>query len=385
MLYYELISKGVPAQEAFKQAFPNGLPKKPQPKDVAAAQQKQAIGQVVGSVGGALGTVALMDAVRGKPILGAIRGIGSSSAAGEVASAGAGAATGGAAAGGTAGAGAANLGAGAPSMLAPEIGGSVGASGGGAAAGGAGTAGSSTIAAGGYMPYLGPAAVLATIPVGQMLAKKFFPSTPSRPFDVKEYSQANTLDRTIPGFDKASEAQKAKVAEILRGKSNSDSAQNSGSMMLYSRGNAKEQKPYEFYPGLYGRDLLQKQMNPNQEGKGWGGPTLGAQIDAKINSMSAREQLEAVRGKISKKGYEDMSSRLNQVEGVLNPTKAQPAAPQPVARPTPAPSQLVPVPRPTPGVGALGPSPIQTKPGLDSVKKFGNSLIEAIARGSKRK
>lgn len=69
--YYELVRQGVSPQEAFRQAFPNGIPTaQDRAKEQAKAGQKQAIGSVGGVLAGALGTRAVFDAVTGKPILG---------------------------------------------------------------------------------------------------------------------------------------------------------------------------------------------------------------------------------------------------------------------------------------------------------------------------
>lgn len=73
MLYQQLISQGVPAQEAFKQAFPNGIPTQlDRAKEAAKANQQAGVGQLGGTIVGALGTKAVYDAVTGKPILGGI-------------------------------------------------------------------------------------------------------------------------------------------------------------------------------------------------------------------------------------------------------------------------------------------------------------------------
>lgn len=73
MLYQQLISQGMSAQEAFKQAFPNGIPTAmDRAKEAAKANQQAGIGQLGGTLVGALGTKAIYDAVTGKPILGGI-------------------------------------------------------------------------------------------------------------------------------------------------------------------------------------------------------------------------------------------------------------------------------------------------------------------------
>jgi hypothetical protein len=53
MVYYNLLKQGVPPSEAFNRAFPNGLPKKPTPQELAKEQQKAALGQI-GGMGAAL-------------------------------------------------------------------------------------------------------------------------------------------------------------------------------------------------------------------------------------------------------------------------------------------------------------------------------------------
>lgn len=73
MAYYQLLQSGVPAKDAFAQAFPNGIPtQQDRMKEAAKAQQKAGMGQVGGLLAGALGTKAVVDAVTGKPILGGI-------------------------------------------------------------------------------------------------------------------------------------------------------------------------------------------------------------------------------------------------------------------------------------------------------------------------
>lgn len=64
--YYELVKQGVAPAEAFKQAFPNGIPTaQDRAKDAANAQQKQALGQIGGTLAGALGTAYLVKNVPG--------------------------------------------------------------------------------------------------------------------------------------------------------------------------------------------------------------------------------------------------------------------------------------------------------------------------------
>lgn len=71
MAYYQLLQSGVPAKDAFAQAFPNGIPtQQDRMKEAAKAQQKAGYGQIGGLLAGALGTKAVVDAVTGKPILG---------------------------------------------------------------------------------------------------------------------------------------------------------------------------------------------------------------------------------------------------------------------------------------------------------------------------
>lgn len=72
--YYDLVRRGVPAAEAYRQAFPNGLPTaEDRAKDAAKEQQKTGIGQVGGMLAGALGTRAAVDLVRGERVLGGLR------------------------------------------------------------------------------------------------------------------------------------------------------------------------------------------------------------------------------------------------------------------------------------------------------------------------
>lgn len=82
--YMDMIRQGVPAADAFKKAFPNGLPKaqdfqKKQAKDA----QKGQLAQIGGAVGGVAGGKAVMDAMSGtgwfaktKPIIDTATGIG---------------------------------------------------------------------------------------------------------------------------------------------------------------------------------------------------------------------------------------------------------------------------------------------------------------------
>lgn len=68
--------------DAYKIAFPNGLPKQPTAEELAKQQadaaQKAGYGQIGGLLAGALGTKAVYDAVTGQPILGGIFGKGGS-------------------------------------------------------------------------------------------------------------------------------------------------------------------------------------------------------------------------------------------------------------------------------------------------------------------
>lgn len=73
LLYQQLIMQGVPAAEAFKQAFPSGIPTAlDRAKEQAKANQQAGLGQLGGTLVGALGSKAVYDAVTGKPILGGI-------------------------------------------------------------------------------------------------------------------------------------------------------------------------------------------------------------------------------------------------------------------------------------------------------------------------
>lgn len=65
--YFTLMSQGVPQQQAFMQAFPNGLPSRQDIlKQQGSAQQKQGYGTVAGMAAGALGSKGIYDAVTGK-------------------------------------------------------------------------------------------------------------------------------------------------------------------------------------------------------------------------------------------------------------------------------------------------------------------------------
>lgn len=73
--YYELIHKGVPPAEAFKQAFPNGMPTaQERAKEGAKGKQNAAVGQIAGTLVGALGTKAAFDYASGQPVLGGMFG-----------------------------------------------------------------------------------------------------------------------------------------------------------------------------------------------------------------------------------------------------------------------------------------------------------------------
>ena len=86
--YYEHLRAGKSPQEAIKLAFPDGLPSaEDRQKEAAKKQQEQALGAVGGTLVGALGTTAAMDAVRGEPILGGIFGSGAGEAAASAGSA----------------------------------------------------------------------------------------------------------------------------------------------------------------------------------------------------------------------------------------------------------------------------------------------------------
>lgn len=63
---YGLLNRGIPYAEAFKQAFPNGLPtKQDQLKKAAKAQQQAGVAQTGGLVGGALAGKVAVDAATG--------------------------------------------------------------------------------------------------------------------------------------------------------------------------------------------------------------------------------------------------------------------------------------------------------------------------------
>lgn len=65
--YYALLQQGMSPQQAFAQAFPDGIPnKQDQQKAMAAAQNKAAMGQVGGTVVGAVGINYLVNALTGK-------------------------------------------------------------------------------------------------------------------------------------------------------------------------------------------------------------------------------------------------------------------------------------------------------------------------------
>ena len=73
-LYISLIQQGVPAEEAYRQAYPQGLQTGlPTPKEQAKKQQQQGFIQIGGALAGALGTKAAFDAMEGKRVLGGLR------------------------------------------------------------------------------------------------------------------------------------------------------------------------------------------------------------------------------------------------------------------------------------------------------------------------
>lgn len=62
--YQQLLSQGVPSQQAFQQAFPNGIPtQQDYAKEQAKEQQKTGIGAIGGTLAGALGTSYLVNKV----------------------------------------------------------------------------------------------------------------------------------------------------------------------------------------------------------------------------------------------------------------------------------------------------------------------------------
>lgn len=72
-LYIQYLNEGKSPQEAFKAAYPNGVPTAlERAKKEAANQQKQSFGQLGGALVGVLGGKAAYDAVTGKPILGGL-------------------------------------------------------------------------------------------------------------------------------------------------------------------------------------------------------------------------------------------------------------------------------------------------------------------------
>lgn len=85
--YYELIRQGMNPAEAFKQAFPDGIPtQEDRLKEAADAQQDQAIGQIGGLLVGGLATDAIASNIAGEPsVVGSILGLGKEEAAKEIA------------------------------------------------------------------------------------------------------------------------------------------------------------------------------------------------------------------------------------------------------------------------------------------------------------
>jgi hypothetical protein len=76
--YISLLQQGVPAMEAYRQAFPQGIEtgqKTPEQeaKEKAKEQQRLGIAQIGGALTGALGTKAVFDVMEGKPVLGGLR------------------------------------------------------------------------------------------------------------------------------------------------------------------------------------------------------------------------------------------------------------------------------------------------------------------------
>jgi hypothetical protein len=220
MQYMELIRHGVPAKDAFNQAFPNGIP---QAEDEAAKaandQQKAAMGQIAGMVGGAVGAKALYDAVTGQPILG---GIGSK--IGGLFGGGGTAAT--TAATTAAPAAAAPAVAAVPTVAAPELLAVNAIPGATTAAGATGAAGAASGAGMANAPLFGSGlasagAVLATIPiakalqphiynVGGKLGRALFggKSKPHRQFVAEEVAAVNDFDKQLPGFSSLTPEQK---------------------------------------------------------------------------------------------------------------------------------------------------------------------------------
>jgi hypothetical protein len=72
--YVSLLQQGVPTQEAYRQAFPQGMETgQPTPEQQAKKQQQQGLVQIGGALAGALGTKAVFDAMEGKRVLGGLR------------------------------------------------------------------------------------------------------------------------------------------------------------------------------------------------------------------------------------------------------------------------------------------------------------------------
>lgn len=72
--YVSLLQQGVPTQEAYRQAFPQGMETgQPTPEEQAKKQQQQGLVQIGGALAGALGTKAVFDAMEGKRVLGGLR------------------------------------------------------------------------------------------------------------------------------------------------------------------------------------------------------------------------------------------------------------------------------------------------------------------------
>lgn len=220
MVYFQLIQQGVPPSKAFMQAYPNGLPKKPTPEDLAKEQQKAGLGQIAGGLAGTLGTYYLIDALTGSGTAAtAGLGAGATGAAGS-----AGASLGGTAIGGTTAGGmpAATL---AAPQLTPVLPGAAGATGGAAAIGSAGaaaptgllTGASPALYFGAPLAFLGASAALApsAVKAGRKiaLALGIGDKRPEREYNPAIQAQSKNINLQLPGLSQMDPTQSKAILD----------------------------------------------------------------------------------------------------------------------------------------------------------------------------
>lgn len=330
--YYELIHQGVSPAEAYKQAFPDGIPTaQDRAKADAKAKQKSGLGGAAGLVTGAVATKYLMDKV---PVW---LGSGSSAgAAGTTAATGASAA-GGAAAGGTAAGTGVTVAT--PNIISagvvPEVGASAATSSGGAAAGQAGL--------GTYAGIAGATYFIGKNIYDQLTKKRWL-----RPYDRDQALTSKKLNDQLPGYADLSPEQRGALVDYLK---ESKLLKSSGvpNYMMDAKFKPEDEEVATSYrvqmPEYRSAGITYARAN---EGKDFENPSRPGSLSsiAAMPRRTLREEYDALSGNpyLSWEAKQNIQDRIGLFENMT--TKA----PSPLATALGAkPSPIQAMPRPTPG------------------------------------